>query len=101
LVASRTREIGIRIAAGAQPGDVLWLVMREALLVLGVGLGFGIGGAVAGTKLVRSYLFGAQALEPVLLALTALVLALIGALAAFVPARRALAVQPMDALRHE
>ena len=101
LVASRTREIGIRIAVGAQRGDVLWLVARELLLVLGVGLGFGIGGAVAGTKLVTSYLFGAQALEPVVLALTALVLALIGAVAAFVPVRRAIAVQPMDALRHE
>ena len=101
LVASRTREIGIRIAIGAQRGDILWLLVREVLLVLGTGLGFGIGGAVAGTKLVTSYLFGAQALEPLVFALTALVLALIGAAAAFVPARRALAVQPMDALRQD
>ena len=101
LVASRTREIGIRIAVGAQRGDVLWLVAREVLLVLGVGLGFGISGAAAGTKLVTSYLFGVQALELAVLALTALVLALIGAVAAFAPVRRALAVQPMDALRHE
>jgi ABC-type antimicrobial peptide transport system permease subunit len=56
---------------------------------------------VVGTKLVTSYLFGAQALAPAVLVLTALVLALIGAIAAFVPARRALAVQPMKALRHE
>jgi ABC-type antimicrobial peptide transport system permease subunit len=101
LVASRTREIGIRIAVGAQRGDALWLVAREVLLVLGVGLGLGTGGAVVGTKLVTSYLFGAQALAPAVLVLTALVLALIGAVAAFVPARRALAVQPMEALRHE
>jgi hypothetical protein len=101
LVASRTREIGIRIAVGAQRGDVLWLVLREILLVMGVGWVFGIGGAAAGMKLVISYLFGAQALEPLVLALTALVLALVGAVAAFVPARQALAVQPVDALRHE
>jgi hypothetical protein len=101
LIASRTREIGIRIAVGAMRGDVLRLVVQEVLLVLGVGVGFGIAGAAAGTKLVRSYLFGAHGLEPVVLALTALVLALIGAFAAFVPARRALAVQPLDALRHE
>ena len=101
LVASRTREIGIRIAIGARRGDVLWLLAREVLLVLGTGLGFGIVGAVMGTKLVASYLFGAEALEPLVFALTALVLALIGAAAAFVPARQALAVQPMDALRQE
>jgi ABC-type antimicrobial peptide transport system permease subunit len=101
LVASRRREIGIRVAVGAQRSDVLWVVVREVLLVLGVGLGLGIGAAVAGTRLVTSYLFGAQALEPVVLTLTALVLTLIGAVAAFVPARRALAVQPMEALRHE
>ena len=101
LVASRTREIGIRIAIGAQRSDVLWLLVREVMLVLGTGLGIGICGAVAGTKLLTSYLFGAQALEPLVYALTALVLALIGAVAAFVPARRALAVQPMDALRQE
>jgi ABC-type antimicrobial peptide transport system permease subunit len=101
LVALRTREIGIRIAVGAQRGDVLWLVSREVLLVLGLGLGFGISGAAACTKLVTSYLFGVQALEPAVLALTALVLALISAVSAFAPVRRALAVQPMDALRHE
>jgi predicted permease len=101
LVASRTREIGIRIAVGAQRGDVLWVVMREVLLVLGVGLGLGIGGAVASAHLVRSYLFGTEALEPAAFALTALVLSLIGAAAAFVPVRRALAVEPMHALRQE
>jgi putative ABC transport system permease protein len=101
LVASRTREIGIRVAVGAQRGDVLWLAAREVLSVMGVGLGLGISGAAAGTKLVTSYLFGVHALEPVVLGVTALVLALIGAIAAFAPVRRALAVQPMDALRHE
>jgi putative ABC transport system permease protein len=101
LVASRTREIGIRVAIGAQRGDVLWLLVREVLLILGVGLGVGIGGAVAGTRLLTSYLLDAKAPEPAVLALTALVLALIGAIAAFAPARRALAVQPMDALRNE
>ncbi|HLK63122.1 MAG TPA: ADOP family duplicated permease [Bryobacteraceae bacterium] len=101
LVASRTREIGIRIAVGAQRSDVLWLLVREVLVILGVGVGFGIGGAIAGTRLATSYLLGTKALEPSMLALTALVLALIGVLAVCVPARRALAVQPTDALRHD
>jgi ABC-type antimicrobial peptide transport system permease subunit len=101
LVTSRTREIGIRIAVGARRGDVIRLVLREALVVLAVGLGFGIGGAMAGARLVTSYLFGAEGLKPAALALAALALALTGALAAFVPARRALAIQPTDALRHE
>jgi len=92
LVASRTREIGIRIAVGAERADVLWLVAREVLLVSGVGLAFGISGAAAGTKLVTTYLFGVRALEPAVLALTALALALIGAVAAFAPVRRALAL---------
>jgi len=101
LVASRRREIGIRVAVGAQPGDVLWVVVREVLLILGVGLGLGVVGAAAGTKLVTSHLPGTPALEPLALALTVLVLASIGAIAALAPARKALAVQPMDALRHE
>jgi putative ABC transport system permease protein len=101
LVAARRREIGIRVAVGAQVGDVLWLVVREVVLILGVGLGLGIGGAVGGTKVAASHLLGTQALGPLALAVTALVLGLIGAVAAFVPARQALAVEPMDALRHE
>lgn len=101
LVASRRREIGIRVAVGAQPSDVLWVVLREVLLVLGVGLGLGIGAALAGAKLVNSYVFGAQGLDLLVLVLTTLVLTLIGAVAALVPAQRALAVRPLDALRHE
>jgi len=101
LVDSRTKEIGIRIAVGAQRGDVLWLIARELVLILGVGLGFGISGAVVGGKLVTSYLFGVSALEPAVLALTVLVLALIAAVAALFPVRRALAVEPTDALRHD
>ena len=101
LVSSRTHEIGIRVAVGAQRGDVLWLLVRELVVILGVGLVFGIGGAVAGTKLVTSYLLGAKALEPRVLAMTALVLVLISVVAAFAPARRALAVQPTEALRHQ
>jgi len=62
---------------------------------------FGVAGSVAGTRLVTSYLLGAKTLDPVVVALTALVLAIIGGAAAFGPARRALAVEPLDALRHQ
>jgi len=101
LVASRRQEIGIRVAVGAQQSDVLWVVLREVLLVLGVGLGLGTVAALAGAKLVRSYVFDAQGLDLLVLVLTTLVLTLIGAVATFVPVQRALAVRPLDALRHE
>jgi len=100
-VARRTGEIGIRIALGAQPGPVLWLVLREVMVLAGVGLVISLPIALGTSKLVESLLFGMKPNDP--LALTLAVATLIGAalLAGGIPARRASQIDPMTALRHE
>jgi predicted permease len=100
-VAQRTSEIGIRIALGALPKEVLAMVLREATWI---GLGaiiFGLGATLLTTRMVKSLLYGLQPNDPAVLAASATLLALIGLAATWVPARRAAAVQPMEALRHE
>ena len=101
VVSQRTREMGVRFALGAQRGDVLWLVMRQAgvLVVWGVALGMGM--AFAAGKLVRSYLYGVSAHDGWTLAGVAVLLMLSGAVAAYLPARRAAEVNPVEALRAE
>jgi hypothetical protein len=101
FVASRTREIGVRVAIGAQRQDILALLARQVLGVLGTGLAAGLICAAASAKLVSSYLFGVLALEPRVLTLTAVAVALGAALAVVPPIRRALSIQPAEALRHE
>jgi predicted permease len=100
-VTRRTGEIGIRMALGAQRADVLWLVMRETLLVLAVGGALGLPAAVAAAQLLRSLLFGLGPSDPRAIICAAATLAAAGALAGFLPARRAASLSPMDALRHE
>jgi predicted permease len=101
FVASRTREIGIRVAIGAQRRDIFALLTRQVVGVLAGGLGIGLICAATAAKLVSSYLFGVRALEPGILALTAAILTLGGALAILQPLRHALGIQPAAALRHE
>jgi putative ABC transport system permease protein len=101
LVASRKREIAIRVALGARRNDVRRLVARETALVLAVGVVLGLAGAAAAAKLVAGYLFGVRALDPAVLAAAALVLGLTAAAASLVPLRRALALEPAGILRHE
>ena len=98
-VGQRTREIGVRKALGAQNGDVLRLVIGEEAVVLGVGLGFGIAGAFAATPLLAASIYGVDARDPVTLAGAAALLAVIGLLAAWLPARRAARLDPVRALR--
>jgi len=100
-VARRTREIGIRIALGAGLSDVLRLVLGEGLRLSGAGIGLGLLGAVATTRLLKSQLFGVEPLHPAALAASAVVLAAASVLAAYVPARRACRVDPALALRSE
>jgi predicted permease len=98
-VAQRTQEIGIRVALGAQPGDVLGMVVRDGMLLVAAGLGLGLGGALGLTRLVSSLLFGVSATDVVTYAVIALILAAVALAATVIPARRATRVDPMLALR--
>jgi ABC-type antimicrobial peptide transport system permease subunit len=101
VVARRTREIGIRMELGAISGDVIWLVMREVLLLGGVGIVVGLPAALAVTGLVRSQLYGIQPNDPATIALATAGIAAIAALSGFIPARRATRVDPVKAIRSE
>ena len=100
-VAQRTNEIGIRLALGAQSRDVLLMIVKQGSVLIGLGLGIGLFGAYLATKLIASLLFGVQAKDPLTFAAVAVVLALVGLLACYIPAWRATKVDPMEALRCE
>jgi putative ABC transport system permease protein len=100
-VARRRNEIGIRMALGAQQSCVLRMILSEVALLIGVGLVIGSGVALATTRFVASFLYGTKPNDPWTLSLAAEILALVAALAGFVPARRASRLDPMIALREE
>jgi len=100
-VAHRTAEIGVRMALGAQHGDVLWLIMRETLLLLAAGAAIGLPAAMAGARLVKSLLYSLDPMDPLSLVSAAAVLFVAGALAGYLPARRAASIEPTLALRSE
>jgi predicted permease len=100
-VARRTRDIGIRMALGAQPGSVLWLILRETLLLVLIGVAVGLPLAFGGTHLIKSMLFGLGTVDSLAMIVPAVILAVVAALAGFLPARRAMRVDPMVALRYE
>lgn len=100
-IAQRTHEIGIRMALGARPRDVLRMVVGQGMTLAGLGLAIGIAGALAATRLLASQLYGVSAYNPVILLIVAALLALVALLACYIPARRAARVDPLIALRYE
>jgi len=100
-VAQRTREIGVRMALGAAAGDVLRLVLRQGLSLVVAGLGIGIAATVAGSRALSALLFGVSGTDPVTYLAAAGILAAVGALALYLPARRASRLHPAIALRAE
>jgi putative ABC transport system permease protein len=100
-VAQRTREIGIRMALGAQKIDMLTMILRQSFTVIGIGLLVGLLGALAVTRLMSSLLYGVSANDLSIYAVVTVVLSGAALIATYFPARRAMAVDPMVALRYE
>jgi ABC-type antimicrobial peptide transport system permease subunit len=100
-VARRTREIGIRMALGAERTSVLWMVLREVAVLVAVGVGIGVPVAIALGRVVQSQLFDLSATDPIALAVATALLATVAFVAGYLPARRATRVDPMLALRYE
>jgi putative ABC transport system permease protein len=100
-VARRRNEIGIRMALGAQQSRVLCTVLGELAILIGIGLAIGLGATISVTHFIAGFLYGVKANDPWILSLAAAILALVAAMAGFLPARRASRLDPMDALREE
>jgi len=100
-VAQRTQEIGVRMALGAQSGDVLWMLLRKALVLISAGILMGGAGALALTRLLTKFLFEVKATDLPTFSAVVVFLALSALAACYLPARRAMRVDPMVALRYE
>jgi len=100
-VSQRTRELGVRIALGAARGDILWLILRHALVLLSMGAGLGLVVSWGASSVMRSFLVGAAAYDAATVVVVVLILGLCGVLASYLPARRAAGVDPVEALRSE
>ena len=101
LVSARTGEFGVRLALGARPRDLFWLVLRESLMLSALGIAIGVPLSLAGARFVTSQLFGVGAADPIVTTAAIATLAFVAAAAAFLPARRASLVDPIRALRAE
>ena len=100
-VQQRTKEIGIRMALGARPGQVVRLVLASSSRAILAGVGIGIPGAFLAARLMRNVMYGVSPLDPVAYVSVTCLLAIAGLAASYVPARRASRVDPLRALRHD
>jgi putative ABC transport system permease protein len=100
-VTQRRREIGVRVALGAERGDVLRLVLMRALRIVAAGVMVGLAGAAAVTRVLQTFLFGVTPTDPIAFTAVTLLLVAVGLIAAWLPARRAAQIDPWDALRAE
>jgi len=100
-VGQRTREIGVRVALGAQPADVARLVLRHGAILVGVGLGLGVALSALSARAVQAYLYGVGAADPITYVLVVALLGAVALVASYAPARRAMRVDPVVALRAE
>jgi putative ABC transport system permease protein len=101
IVAQNTREIGIRIALGAQPKNILKMILRRGLVLTLSGIAFGVAGSFALTRVISSSLFGVSPTDPITFVLVSLILISVAMIACYIPARRATKTDPMVALRYE
>jgi putative ABC transport system permease protein len=100
-ISRRTREMGIRLALGAETRNVFLLVVRDGMLLAGVGIGIGLTGGLAGARSLASFLYGVPTSDPPTFVATTLILTVVALLACVIPARRAMRVNPIAALRYE
>ena len=102
VVARRRKELGLRLALGAEPAGVIWMVMKEVLVLLAIGLAVGIPAAIGLGRYVSTQLYGIQPNDPwIAISTTVALLALVSAAAGLIPARRASRIDPILALRYE
>jgi putative ABC transport system permease protein len=100
-VQQRTQELGIRMALGAEASSIRNMVVRQGMILAGIGLLIGIGGALWLTHFLAGFLFGVKAIDPTAFIVTPILLCVVALLAVWIPARRATRVDPMTALRFE
>ena len=101
VVTRRTNEIGIRMALGAGRSNMLWMVLREILMLVSIGVVIGVPVTLACDRLVSNMLFGLRPTDPVTLASATVIFLIVATIASYLPARRASLVDPMVALRYE